>query len=124
MQRDQGQSVDWFDQLFLVSAEEVKDLQTSPEVVLSLLCRRWAETTLKLVPWWLQQMAHEQAANAAIREAFYSNNPDLVGHEALVGDVAAAFESENPELPRYLLFPLIAERARGQVASFREGPLS
>lgn len=112
-----GASYDWPDELFRVSAEEVKELQTQPELVLSRLGRRFAETTFTLVAFWLHGVAQEHAYNASLRETFYRQYPDLVGQEDLVGQVAEIVEAQNPELPRHLLLPLVAERARAEVGN-------
>lgn len=112
------------DALFTVKPEEVKDLSTKPEVVLTQLGRRFATATLTFVGWSLQNMAQHQARNAAIREAFYRDNPDLTGHEALVGDVASILEAENPDLSWDLLLPMIAARARSEIKTQEAGSTS
>ena len=103
------------DALFTVKPEEVQDLSTRPEVVLTQLGRRFAEATLTLVGWSLQNAQQQQVRNAAIREAFYRDNPDLVGHEALVGEVARILEVENSDLSWDLLLPMIAARTRLEI---------
>ena len=98
----------WLDELFAVTAEEVADLSTKPEAVLSRLARRIGETTVALVLRRLRQQAFE----VALRDSFYRDHPDLIGQEDVVAQVETAVQAEHPDVAVALLLPLVAQRTR------------
>ena len=114
-----GVSASHLDQLLTLTTEELKELQSRPEVVFSRFGRRIVETTFGLVVVWLQQAAERQTYETAMRTIFYHDYPDLVGHEGLVGEAAGELEAAHPELPRHMLLSLIAEKAREKLAGQR-----